>query len=136
MDTIPMAQNIGQSCGQQGEEGTAEFANLRERLLACADQFIAEWLPKILAEDVSAVVEGISRRRRMPGDAAEEYRKQVGQIGADEIAKRFRELVWSGCRTDGRTTIGFQRALRLPDDGKDYPLPPGLGSFPNVRQGV
>jgi hypothetical protein len=26
-----------------------------------------------------------------------------------------------------RLTIDFQRALRIPDDGKDYPLPPGLG---------
>jgi hypothetical protein len=26
--------------------------------------------------------------------------------------------------------IGFQRTLRIPDDGRDYPLPPGLGAFP------
>ena len=31
---------------------------------------------------------------------------------------------------DARCTIDFQRTLRIPDDGKDYPLPPGLGSFP------
>jgi hypothetical protein len=28
------------------------------------------------------------------------------------------------------TTIEFQRTLRIPDDGKDYPLPAGLGPFP------
>jgi hypothetical protein len=27
-------------------------------------------------------------------------------------------------------TISFQRTLRIPDDGKTYPLPPGLGTFP------
>ena len=27
-------------------------------------------------------------------------------------------------------TIGFQRTLRIPDDGTIYPLPAGLGSFP------
>jgi hypothetical protein len=27
-------------------------------------------------------------------------------------------------------TIDFQRTLRIPDDGKTYPLPPGLGAFP------
>lgn len=27
-------------------------------------------------------------------------------------------------------TIDLQRTLRIPDDGKHYPLPPGLGSFP------
>ncbi len=29
-----------------------------------------------------------------------------------------------------RCSIEFQRTLRIPDDGRDYPLPPGLGSFP------
>lgn len=29
-----------------------------------------------------------------------------------------------------RLRIDFQRTLRIPDDGKDYPLPPGLGRFP------
>lgn len=27
-------------------------------------------------------------------------------------------------------SISFQRTLRIPDDGRDYPLPPGLGTFP------
>ena len=31
---------------------------------------------------------------------------------------------------DARCTIEFQRTLRLPDDNKAYPLPPGLGKFP------
>ena len=26
--------------------------------------------------------------------------------------------------------LEFQRTLRIPDDGKNYPLPPGLGRFP------
>ncbi len=29
-----------------------------------------------------------------------------------------------------RLTVEFQRTLRIPDDGKDYDLPPGLGRFP------
>ena len=29
-----------------------------------------------------------------------------------------------------RCSLGFQRTLRIPDDDRDYPLPPGLGSFP------
>ena len=31
---------------------------------------------------------------------------------------------------DATCTIDFQRTLRIPDDGSDYPLPPGLGRFP------
>jgi len=29
-----------------------------------------------------------------------------------------------------RFGVTFQRTLRIPDDGRDYPLPPGLGVFP------
>lgn len=29
--------------------------------------------------------------------------------------------------------VSFQRTLRIPDDGRDYPLPPGLGRFPVFR---
>ncbi|MDD4340896.1 MAG: hypothetical protein PHO14_01530 [Kiritimatiellae bacterium] len=32
-----------------------------------------------------------------------------------------------------KVQITFQRTLRIPDDGKDYPLPPGLGNFPLVH---
>lgn len=28
-----------------------------------------------------------------------------------------------------RLTVTFQRTLRIPDDGREYPLPPGLGTF-------
>ncbi len=31
---------------------------------------------------------------------------------------------------EAKCSIEFIRTLRLPDDGKTYPLPPGLGSFP------
>jgi hypothetical protein len=39
------------------------------------------------------------------------------------------------CRDDrlligDRASVGFQRTLRIPDDGRTYPLPPGLGLLP------
>ena len=30
-------------------------------------------------------------------------------------------------------SVDFQRTLRIPDDGNEYPLPPGLGRFPVCR---
>lgn len=33
-------------------------------------------------------------------------------------------------RIGERFSVFFQRTLRVPDDGKTYPLPPGLGEFP------
>lgn len=38
-----------------------------------------------------------------------------------------------GVRANGRLQIGFECTLRLPDDGKMYPLPPGLGALPARR---
>jgi hypothetical protein len=29
-----------------------------------------------------------------------------------------------------RFSMSLQRTLRIPDDGREYPLPPGLGLFP------
>jgi len=36
----------------------------------------------------------------------------------------------AGVHGDAATYIEFQRTLRIPDDGKTYPLPAGLGRFP------
>ena len=42
----------------------------------------------------------------------------------DRLVFRFPEVhEEAGC------SIEFQRTLRIPDDGTDYPLPPGLGNF-------
>ena len=43
----------------------------------------------------------------------------------DRLEFRFPEV-----HAAARCSIEFQRTLRIPDDGRDYPLPPGLGSFP------
>ena len=32
-----------------------------------------------------------------------------------------------------RFAVSFQRTLRIPDNGRTYPLPPGLGRFPIYR---
>lgn len=36
-------------------------------------------------------------------------------------------------RIGDRFAVSFQRTLRIPDDGRRYPLPPGLGTFPVHR---
>ena len=43
----------------------------------------------------------------------------------DRLTFRFPEV-----HQDATCSLDFQRTLRIPDDGSDYPLPPGLGSFP------
>ncbi len=39
-------------------------------------------------------------------------------------------FTFAGVHPDARLTIDLQRTLRIPDDDRTYPLPPGLGSFP------
>ena len=43
----------------------------------------------------------------------------------DRLTFRFPEV-----HPSARCGIEFQRTLRIPDDDRDYPLPPGLGRFP------
>jgi hypothetical protein len=44
---------------------------------------------------------------------------------SNKITFRFPEV-----HKDATFTVEFQRTLRIPDDNREYPLPPGLGKFP------
>ena len=46
-------------------------------------------------------------------------------LESNRLSFRFPEV-----HVEARCSIEFERTLRIPDDGKDYFLPPGLGSFP------
>ncbi len=50
------------------------------------------------------------------------------ELRQDKLAFSFPDV-----HADARLEIEFQRTLRIPDDGRTYPLPPGLGRFP-LRQ--
>jgi hypothetical protein len=43
----------------------------------------------------------------------------------DRLVFRFPEV-----HEDAACSVEFQKTLRIPDDGEDYSLPPGLGDFP------
>lgn len=47
------------------------------------------------------------------------------ELKQDKLIFSFPEI-----HPKARCTIEFQRTLRLPDDNREYPLPPGLGQFP------
>jgi hypothetical protein len=46
-----------------------------------------------------------------------------------ELRNNTLEFSFQDVHPEAKLEIGFQRTLRIPDDGKDYPLPPGLGRF-------
>ena len=47
-----------------------------------------------------------------------------------ELRQDALEFSFPNVHESARLTIHFQRTLRIPDDDKAYPLPPGLGRFP------
>jgi len=47
------------------------------------------------------------------------------ELRHDQLVFTFPEV-----HPQAKLHVDFQRTLRIPDDGKDYPLPPGLGRFP------
>lgn len=47
------------------------------------------------------------------------------ELKNDELVFRFPEV-----HEDAVCRVDFQRTLRIPDDNREYPLPPGLGRFP------
>ena len=47
------------------------------------------------------------------------------ELNNNELVFRFSDV-----HEDAVCRIDFQRTLRIPDDNREYPLPPGLGSFP------
>jgi hypothetical protein len=49
----------------------------------------------------------------------------MADLERDTLVFRFPEI-----HPKAELTVSFIRTLRLPDDGKKYPLPPGLGIFP------
>jgi hypothetical protein len=47
--------------------------------------------------------------------------------------ERGSELQFADLKMNTHFGVTFERTLRIPDDGKTYPLPPGLGTFPIRR---
>src|SRR2546425_1294458 len=47
------------------------------------------------------------------------------ELNHDQLVIHFPDV-----HEEARLAINFQRTLRIPDDGRTYPLPAGLGPFP------
>jgi hypothetical protein len=56
------------------------------------------------------------------------FKKKRGAY--DRVKTQRTEVSFPEVHPQAKLTIEFQRTLRIPDDDKTYPLPPGLGAFP------
>ena len=94
---------------------------------------IGHILPEFLRpeERTALLAELESRRgfRRLDREAQDRHRLRVRTLSADEIEAALRAAGLHDASFPA-LTIAFQRTLRIPDDGRTYPLPAGLGAFP------
>jgi hypothetical protein len=116
------------------------FPNLAQHLRGLTDDYIRQTLPRILEEDRDAGLDELLRSnytfRRASVRDRENLQRLVHGLPPGRIEHAFQREVRSRAGLDsewnkpGELEIDFQRTLRIPDDGRDYFLPPGLGRFP------
>jgi hypothetical protein len=113
------------------------FPEIDEVIRRLIEQHINSTLPAIIGADRSSAVKVLQASWRFREASPGERREAEGQIihaTSDDIAIALRRKSMSliGWSDSSITTldIEFQRTLRIPDDGKVYPLPAGLGRFP------
>ena len=93
---------------------------------------------RILVEDRQPALTGLRGKRQfrdLPRDLQVEAERKVIDATPQEIESALRRQSRDATRfSDGDLFATFvvqlQRTLRIPDDGKIYPLPAGLGAFP------
>ena len=114
------------------------FPEIGTQLRAHVERQIGHILPEFLRpEERTALLAELEARwgfRQLDGKAQDRHRLRVLTLTAEEIetALRTAALRAAGLRdaSSPTLTITFHRTLRIPDDGRTYPLPAGLGTFP------
>ncbi len=114
------------------------FPEIGTQLRAHVERQIGHILPEFLRpEGRTALLAELEARwgfRQLDGQAQDRHRLRVLTLTAEEIetALRTAALRAAGLRdaSSPALTITFHRTLRIPDDGRTYPLPAGLGAFP------
>jgi hypothetical protein len=113
------------------------FPEIDEVLRRLIDRHITETLPAIIAGDRTGALQALRSSWGFRGATSEERRKAENQVidaTPETIATALRRKLMSLIERGGDSITGleieFQRTLRIPDNGKIYPLPAGFGRFP------
>ncbi|MEP6672785.1 MAG: hypothetical protein ABJF10_26710 [Chthoniobacter sp.] len=122
----------------QSDQLLFRFPEVEEALRRFIEEHIQRTVPQMLAEDREKVItklETQSPLRYVADSTRQQASDTIRKATAETIATalRFKCRGYPGMEPKpGRSTlkVEFQRTLRIPDDGRDYPLPAGLGRFP------
>ena len=114
------------------------FPEIAGQLRAHVERQIGHILPEFLRpEERTALLAELESRwgfQQLDGEAQDRHRLRVLTLTADEIEAALRTAALRAAGLHDASfpalTIAFQRTLRIPDDGRTYPLPAGLGAFP------
>jgi hypothetical protein len=112
------------------------FPQIDRQLQRMLAQHIEVTIPRLIAEDREAAVSGLSEiweyRNGSATDRAEAERL-ILTASRFQIVEAFRRKCEDWARDVeeiASVRVNFERTLRIPDDGKTYPLPAGVGKFP------
>ena len=113
------------------------FPEIDEVIRRLIEQHINSTLPAIIAADRSCAVRALQSSwgfREATPEGRRKAESQVIDATPEKIATALRRKCMSvvnrGHASITTLEIEFQRTLRIPDDGKIYPLPAGFGRFP------
>ena len=109
------------------------FLEVERELLIRVEEFIQYWTPRLQEEDVVSCLEDVlgTTFRHLTPEQQDSARASVVGWSAGRVAEMYRDVVIKSVNNRApNLEVCFQRTLRIPDDGRDYPLPAGLGTFP------
>jgi hypothetical protein len=119
----------------KNDELAFSFPELGLSLRPFIEQYSQATLPCLVAEDRRLAIEKLHADwcfREASRERQTQAEKRVLSAGAEEIEDVFHRVSTAAVKgyVDCGLQICFHRTLRIPDDGRTYPLPAGLGLFP------
>lgn len=111
------------------------FPGILSEIESLVETYHTNVLPVFLAEERRRVLVDLLRKKGAL-NSSDDYKKTVARwlckLSHDDISKEVKKhaMMIAVGKRPGSINIQFQRTLRIPDDGKTYDLPPGLGEFP------
>ncbi len=119
------------------------FPEIASELRRLAVQEVDQLTTRFLAENRAAAFTTLMEENYSFQSVTEEYKRSASEVllslrpqAINEAIQKFvgrAGLFNPKAKPEAVTTVSFQRTLRIPDDGKTYPLPPSLGDFPLVH---
>jgi hypothetical protein len=116
------------------------FPEIAAELTRLSNAEVERLIPGFLAENRAAAFASLQENNDDFGALTEDYKQKALEVllslTPDVVAKAIKKTVGGAApfelnaKGQVATTVSFQRTLRIPDDGKTYPLPPSLGDFP------